>query len=542
MSNVIRDAIFQESQIHSGNIVNAAIALANKIEEETPASLLLKFGNDNTGRPAINLLPHSFWCTPDLDDVREKIGYTEAKILQPKTQLGKFVRSLAQSIQFPENTAYAHALGCVAVAAGRQFTYSFYGPQDDNPVNLYIVTAQPPSTGKSAINSALLAPIREHYKEVNHQRLIEQLNIQARIADIEQQLKKDSAGPATVRKEAEMIELQEEVSKLGPITIAIDDATPEAMEIAATAHGGMVNTVSDEADAINVMLGSVYSDRKSNSGIFLKAWDKGYHSPARASRSAKAGHVWGTIAVIAQDESIDTILEAGKLGRGIPERILVMRERNLLGTRIFTNGYTPVDKELKQWYSDLVRNLVNEQPTNLEFNDDARTLVNEYRAKIEGDLADGGQYSNTMLRGALGKADKQICRLACIYHLANEWAPGGKKRTKISPHTVCVAIEMFDQFKQSYVDVTTGSGVAGNMALMFETAKVLRELRDEKKKGSVFGINVLRQSSAFRRKGSIFSNTPELTDLLRSTILPALHDQGVIVFDGDKNIAINPNY
>lgn len=542
MSNEIRNVIFQEAQNHDGNIVRAAISLANKMEGETAASLLLKFGNDNTGKPAINLLPPNFWVTPDLDDMREKVGYTEAKILQPKTQLGKFVRSLAQSIQFPENTAYAHALGCVAVAAGRQFTYSFYGPSDDNPVNLYVVTAQPPSTGKSAINSALLAPIREHYKEVNQQRLMARIDIERRIADIEQTIKSGNAGrDAQINQEATIINLQEELTQLGPITVAIDDATPEAMEIAATAHGGMVNTVSDEADAVNVMLGAVYSDRKANSGIFLKAWDKGYHSPARASRTAKAGHVWGTIAIIAQDESIDTILEAGKLGRGIPERILVMREKNLLGTRVF-DGYKSVDKELKQWYSDLIRNLVTEEPTNLEFNDEARSLVNEYRAKIEADLADGKQYSNTMLRGALGKADKQICRLACIYHLANEWAAGGKRRTKISPHTVCVAIEMFDQFKQSYVDVTTGSGMAGNIALMFETAKVIRELRDEKKKGSVFGINVLRQSSAFRRKGSIFSNTPELTTLLRNTILPALHEEGVIAFDGDKMIAVNPNY
>lgn len=541
MSNTIRDAIFQNSQYFDGDIVRTAMGMAEKMEGETVASLLLKFGNDGSGRPAIKLLPSSYWATPNIDELRESAGYTEAKIIRPKTKLGKFVKSLAGSIQFPENTAYAHALGCVAVAAGRQFTYSFYGPHDDNPVNLYIVTAQPPSTGKSAINSALLSPIREHYKEVNKKRLTEALSIQAQIADIEQQLKKDSMGPAAVQKEANMIELMEEVAQLGPITIAIDDATPEAMEIAATAHGGMVNTVSDEADAINVMLGSVYSERKANSGIFLKAWDKGYHSPARASRVAKAGYVWGSIAVIAQDESIDTILEAGKLGRGIPERILLMREKNLLGQRKF-GEYKAVDRELRDWYSELIRSLVLEEPTNLTFDEESKMLVNEYRAKIEKDLADGGKYSNTMLRGALGKADKQICRLACIYHLAENWGPGGKRKREISSNTIIVAIHMFDQFKQSYLDVTSGSGMAGDSALLLETATVLRELRDTKRKDGIITISQLRSCSQFRRKGSIFKNTPNITEKLRETILPVLQEEGVIAFDGEKLIAINPNY
>lgn len=542
MNNEIRNIIFREGQNHDGNIVRAATALADKMEGETAASLLLKFGNDNTGKPAINLLPTNFWVTPDLDEIRESHGgYTEAEIIQHKTKLGKFVKSLCDSIQFPVNTAYAHALGCVAVATSKQFTFDFFKKGENKPVNLYVVTSQPPSSGKSAIHSALLDPVHKHYKKINMDRAVERRKVERQIDELEDSIKKDK-GSSSEFKEEKIVELQEELKNLNRITVALSDSTPEALEKAAIRHNGMVNVASDEAEALTVLLGSVYSDRKANSGMILKAWDKDWTSVERTTREGMEGYVWGTIAVIAQDEAIDSLLEAGKLGRGVPERFLMMREKPLMGARRYDRKFKPVDSELEAWYDDLIESIVTEEKTTLSFDDDAFTLVMEYKQKIEKTLGDGGPNSNSMLRGSFGKADKQICRLACLHHVIQNWGSKGKKSKVVSAHSVAIGMQVFEQFGQALVDSTTNNGVAGNMALMFETAKVLRELRDEKKKGSVFGINVLRQSSAFRRKGSIFSNTPELTTLLRNTILPALHEEGVIAFDGDKMIAINPNY
>ena len=63
--------------------------------------------------------------------------------------LAEYCRSIAKTIQFPLSTVYAHALGCIAAAMNKSFFVEIRG--NKNPVNLYVVSSQPPSTGKSGV-------------------------------------------------------------------------------------------------------------------------------------------------------------------------------------------------------------------------------------------------------------------------------------------------------------------------------------------------------------------------------------------------------
>ncbi|QGF21262.1 DNA helicase [Citrobacter phage HCF1] len=51
----------------------------------------------------------------------------------------------------------------------------------------------------------------------------------------------------------------------------------------------------------------------------------------------------------------------------------------------------------------------------------AMRVLNIARQELEPDLADGGKYSHTMLRGALGKMDKQVIRIASVLHVIRNW-------------------------------------------------------------------------------------------------------------------------
>src|SRR5690554_1933396 len=104
------------------------------------------------------------------------------------------------------------------------------------------------------------------------------------------------------------------------IMLIIPNCDPEGLERDAGSQLGMINIISAEADAINIITGAVYGDKKTNYGMILKAWDGERHSSSRASRDSYSGYVRMCIAVLAQDESIDAILDAGKDGRGISER------------------------------------------------------------------------------------------------------------------------------------------------------------------------------------------------------------------------------
>jgi hypothetical protein len=446
--------------------------------------------------------------------------------------LGQFVNAISLAIKFPVQTAFLHGLSVVASAMTRSFRYEMYG-DDSNPVNLYTVSAQPPSTGKSGINGYLSRPVRQSFAELNKDNSVERQVIESQLEGMAAERKTESNETAKANIIREMAVLQERHKALPSYVYSVDDATPEAMEKIAANQLGMINVISDEADIINIVLGSVYSDKKGNNSIFLKAFDGGHHSSARSTRDGYEGPVYGCFAVLAQDESVNAILEAGQLGRGISERFLIMREPNILGTRDFTVYHAP-DPELVRSYEQLVNNLVKADPTVLRFDDQSMILIQQYRNGLEKRLADGGEYSNSMLRGTLGKADKQICKISCVLHGVDNFQLSSSASSRIKPETVERAIAMYDQLKDAYVRATDSQGYAGNGAAVKVLIDNLRKFADD----GTLGIDV-RKLARTVEKSSLFKNTSKPTKYIRETCLPELVKLGFIAVLGDK-IFINP--
>ncbi|WP_459583823.1 hypothetical protein, partial [Enterobacter hormaechei] len=81
--------------------------------------------------------------------------------------------------------------------------------------------------------------------------------------------------------------------------------------------------------------------------------------------------------------------------------------------------------------------------------------------ELEPELGDGGKYSHTMLRGAMGKFDKQVMRLASVIHTIRNWQPGGKRSKKIDTATIDEAIIMFHELSKTYLSSADSSGFAG---------------------------------------------------------------------------------
>ncbi|WP_459567672.1 DUF3987 domain-containing protein, partial [Enterobacter asburiae] len=156
--------------------------------------------------------------------------------------------------------------------------------------------------------------------------------------------------------------------------------------------------------------------------LVLKAGDKGHVSIARADVSNnKSFEALACICVIAQDETIDAIMQAGSRGIGVSERFLLVREQTRLGERVFIdeNGnstYEPIDKSLRADYFRLIHDIMTESYIKLEVTEAGMRRLNKARQELEPELGDGGKYSHTMLRGAMGKFDKQVMRLASVIH------------------------------------------------------------------------------------------------------------------------------
>tara|TARA_R110000851_G_scaffold44253_2_gene108970 strand:- start:177 stop:1706 length:1530 start_codon:yes stop_codon:yes gene_type:complete len=404
--------------------------------------------------------------------------------------------AISKQVQFPVNTAFMHGLGIIATAMTKSFSYEYYG--NESPVNLYVVTSQPPSTGKSGINNFFVAPVRISFGDYNKSQQSKRNKIESKIKEIKTELKDAVKDPEIDALLSEMATQTEKLEETPIYRYSVSNTTPEALEQIAFTQTGFWNVISDEAGAINVLLGNMYSEGSlSNADIVLQSWDGDWLSSSRITRKAGEGYVRGSISVVAQDETISTILQAGSRGNGISERFLLLRENNKLGTRDH-NKFEPVPSSLKVDYSMLINSLVFSDKTTFKFSDEAKDLIKLNKIKIEPHLSDGGIYSNNLLRGVVGKMDKQVMKMSCVLHVAEKWI-GKDHPVVIEADTVKWAIKMYKELIKLYIDAADSNGFIGEVselkAIKEQFIKFLQkdkqaitysDLRDSIKSKSVF--------------------------------------------------------
>jgi hypothetical protein len=473
-----------------------------------------------------NIKNGMYW--PDIDYISsEDREYADVDLIKHGGWFGELCNAIGNEYKFPSNTAFLHGLAVLSAAVNRTFKYEYYN--DQCACNLYAVTAQPPSSGKSGVNGFFCKPVAMAFDALNKENAKKRNRLLKELEELEAQNEK--AGGL----DDEIYEMQIKIKHLGRIDYAVSNTTAEAAESKAFKQGGMINIISAEAEAISVIMGSTYGDssKSANYELFLKAWDNEWLSSSRVTRGDNAGYVFGSVAVIAQQDAIKSILQAGMSGRGVSERILMLSERPILGTRNLSQ-WNPAPKDLKDTYFNLIAACVSSGEVVLKISSDGMKEIVKFRQAIEPELADGKMYSNTMLRGAMGKADKQIIKIACLLHITENWKQGGRQQTTVLKNTVVSAIAIFDQLSQTYIKAADDLGYAGKST---ECAYIASRLQDflQKKKIS---MKVSQFRDNIKGRGAI-ANVTGLTAKLKDEYLPELQKRGYLV-EHQGTIYINP--
>lgn len=456
--------------------------------------------------------------------------------------VGKLSSNIAKSVQFPASSAYMHFVGCVSAAMLGRFTVDYHGT--DQPTALYVVTSQPPSTGKSAINSLAIAPMVCEVERLNEQRKKERKKIMAKLAGLAKEMKSERSGADMAAMYEEKEELEEKLQKLCDVVFPVSDTTPEGLAKINNRQGNFA-VISDEATSINSLLGLTYanSERKTNSELVLKAWDAGHVSIARANAENNMSFkALGCMSVIAQDETISGIMEAGSRGIGVSERFLLVREESFLGRRTFIDDdgdstFEPVDPTLKAQYYQLIHNIMTEAEVSLKISKSAMKCLNRARQEMEPDLADGGKYSHTMLRGALGKMDKQVIRIASVLHVIRNWfneSGSPQKSREIELETMQEALIMFQELSKTYISAANASGHAGDDAEMSKLIDIIT--RHGKANKGILSVRAIYESA---RKVKPFLGQAGIMKRIEENLLPMLEDRNyVCVING--RVFVNP--
>lgn len=445
--------------------------------------------------------------------------------------------SISESIQFPLNTTFLHGLGCISSIMTKGFYFDYRGKP--KPVNIYVASGQPPSTGKSGVNDEFVDPIKEKYREINEDTESERMRLERKVEMYDKELK--GSKKMQEHEEIELYDMYvkakrklEDIPEWVPIT---KDTTIEAAEALASRQRGMFNIVSDEAESINVIMGSVYGNdgggNKSNFGLLLAAWDGNDSSVERITRKGYKGKLKATISVLAQYDSIDTILAAGSLGRGLAERFLILAEPNFFGGRDLLSR-SEVDKGAKSAYEKLVRNIIDENDVVLKFDDDASLFIARYRQKIEPELKDGGMYDHNLLTGVMGKADKQIMKLSCILHTIDNWKDGGSRSRTVTIDTVIRATSIFMELSKTYINAADSMGYVGFKS---EVEKICTVIESYASKGKM-KIRVRELVNSVKNVKP-FKGSRNVTKRMKEKVLVELQFMNYI-YVHNNDIHINP--
>jgi len=476
----------------------------------------------------------SIW--PDVKSHSEAIRRESGRlcISERGDLLTELSKGISGYLQFPESTIFMHGLGCVASALCKSFKFE-YSAMENLPVNLYVITAQPPSTGKSHVNNRLFTPIRKAYDLLGGENKKERERLSRELKKLQRSLESGKKSEHEEIEISDMIdEKEKKLAKIPEWHPFVTNATPEAIENVMQNNRGIFGIVSAEAEAINVVASETYkTDSKKNFEVLLKAWDGEYYSSARVTRSGYKGDAVGSICVCAQEDTIDTMLQAAAAGRGLPERFLLLSENSYLGKRDHFKKYK-FDKSLHERYEKLIKNIVFENDVVLKFSESSNELITSYKQRLEPLMSDDSKYSHSLFTGFIGKADKQVRKIACILHCIDNWQSGGKRLKTVDDDYVTWAIGIFDELRKTFVSAADFMGHVGRNSEVQKVISVFDELAERNK--SKISFTQLRDKV---RNVKPFKGSRNVSDRLKDEVIPKLEKLNYCLFDG-KTIYINP--
>jgi len=509
------------------DFINAQKSLTVKkthIEMEGVASAIL---SDKSRASGISL-----WPEPrPINDIEH--GYDNIRVFDKSRNdlLSKMSLAISEQMQFPVDSVFLHGLGVMASAMTKSFKYEYYG--STSPVTIYVVTAQPPSTGKSGVNGAFFHPVRIAFDDFNDKQKRKRGKIEGKLISLKKDIKSAPKNEIeTLARELDKLEDQLETTPI--YSYSVSDSTPEALTELALKQNGLFNVISDEGTAITSLLGSTYSSdkNKTNAEAILKGWDGEYISSARVLRGHTKGFIRGSVAVLAQDEAVQTILELAVRGNGVAERFFLLREKNMLGERDHTK-FKGIDNSLKSSYSMLISKLVHNDDFTFKISPAGMKLIVAVKIEYEPLMADNKEFSSSLLRGVAGKMDKRVLKTACVLHVAEHWNSKGGPDT-ISAKTIQWAINICKALMSAYQRTATSSGFVGSDA---ECQKVIEAMIRYMNRGKMTTTPSQLRDNV--KNIAIFKDIPKLSSHLSVDVIPRLVEMGYCCVV-KKQIYINP--
>lgn len=360
---------------------------------------------------------------------------------------GEMARAVAASTQTPTALSVMCALGVLATLLQRRFEVSPYGSEYTEPLSLFVVSASPSGTRKTAVLKAFLAPFLrwEKLQYDRHRVLVARTNAarstaKKRIEHMNQQAAKcKEPGELQALRDAierEELDMPEEVRAPRLFT---GDTTAERLQALLCENSERMSVHSDEPGIFRVMAGA-YSGGAQNLDVFLQSHAGSAIRVDRAGRLAHLDKPALSFNLMIQPGLMSEI--AGSKGfrdSGLLARFLFAVPETNVGQRD-VRQHTSVPAELREQYEAAVMGLLDGYLCEpgavpvvrvLTMDDTAREHWLDFSQYIEDRQAPGGEFDS--IRDWTSKLAGAVARVAALLELA-----------RFGLSTDCVSFEPMD--------------------------------------------------------------------------------------------------
>lgn len=340
------------------------------------------------------------------------------------------VRAVAESTQTHPDMAAATALGTLAACTrGKLQVQGWEGWEE--PVTLWVAIQMEPGENKSAVVSAMAAPLRKIEKEFREQERPAYLQEKER-RQFEKDRIKELQHKIITGKKVENPDDQAkgalvalgDLEGLPPLVeprLLIDDATPEALAHALIAAGGFLAHIKDEGDFFVNASGQYKT--KAALGQIINCYNGApFQIDRRGAERAGCDRAVLGLVIALQPKTLAAAFDTPVLNsKGLMERFLYVTPRSLAGTRDMGPKPMPSGPQIR--YEQLSRALFEKfgkasEIVALSLTGDALRTFKVIRDSIEPKLLPGGEYEPiaAVVQKLQGGG---ILRLAAVLEVAN---------------------------------------------------------------------------------------------------------------------------
>lgn len=362
--------------------------------------------------------------------LRQKPAVPEFPVDALPSVLQRYVLAIAEATQTPVDMAAMIALGTASASVAGRVTVRIKVDWSVG-TNLYVIVAMDPGNRKSSVLESARRPLDDLERE-----LMDEMSPVIQTARAKKEFRESAAASLKKKKSANAgAEYEQAVLDANSIEVPsmpklfIEDATPEAIVVAADEQDGRIAVSSDEGGGILAIFAGRYSNGQKNLEVVLKGWDSRSYRVNRVGREARIiDSLTLTFLLTLQPGVLKLNAEEDEeASRGYLERFLYSMPKSYVGWR--KTNPEPVPEDVEEDYYGLVYELGKKyfpksSAVELTLDEEALQVSNEIAEKHEVWARPDGYLGKGLLRGWGSKLHGRIAAIAGVLHMSEDDGTG----------------------------------------------------------------------------------------------------------------------